>query len=144
VGRVAQVEVSDKDARVRAVSIEYKNSNESVFRTTRRAVRGVAVLHREDELELVQELNAAARAAEKLAASSLSYMEHQEAVCREVERCSGCFAPNMCPRHFGYFCRKPYRQDFKMGVCEGVEESITCQEVLCQSLSIHVDPWTQQ
>ena len=62
-GRVREVEVS-KDGVIRSVVIEYKNSTETVFRTTRRSARTVAVLHREGDLELVEELNEAARRAQ--------------------------------------------------------------------------------
>ena len=58
-------EISPNDSMVRAVSIEYKNTQEKVFRTTRRAARKVAVLHREEDLEMIQELNMAARLADK-------------------------------------------------------------------------------
>ena len=61
-GRVKEVEVS-RDKLVRVVIIEYKNHGESVFRTTRRAVRKIAVLHHEGELELIEELNLASKAA---------------------------------------------------------------------------------
>ena len=80
VGRVTEVELSDRDLQARVVIIEYKNSRESVFRTTRRSVRKVAVLHREDEVELVQQINAAARAAEKIVGEKSLYLEQQKAV----------------------------------------------------------------
>ena len=60
IARVAEVEVS-RDGLVRVVILEYRNANELVFRRTRRAVRKVAVLHHEGELELTQELNAASK-----------------------------------------------------------------------------------
>ncbi len=59
-GRVVSVEVS-ADNVIRVVNIEYKNQNESVFRQTRRSARKVAVVHHEGELELVDQLNEAAR-----------------------------------------------------------------------------------
>ena len=59
-GRVTSVERS-KDGVVRTVLIEYRNSGEATFRTTRRSVRRVAVLHKEGELELVEELNLASK-----------------------------------------------------------------------------------
>ena len=62
-GRIKEVEVS-KDGVIRTVVIEYKNSTESIFRTTRRSARKVAVLHREGDLELVEELNEASRRAQ--------------------------------------------------------------------------------
>ena len=59
-GRVREIERS-KDGVVRTAVIEYKNSSESVFRTTRRSVRRIAVLHKEGELELIEELNQASK-----------------------------------------------------------------------------------
>ena len=59
-GRVVAVETS-RDGLVRTVVIEYKNSTEKVFRTTRRSARSVAILHHEGDLELVDELNEAAK-----------------------------------------------------------------------------------
>lgn len=59
-GRVVSIERS-KDGVVRTVMIEYRNSGEATFRTTRRSVRRVAVLHKEGELELIEELNLAAK-----------------------------------------------------------------------------------
>ena len=59
-GRVLNTERS-KDGTVRTVIIEYRNASESTFRTTRRSVRRVAVLHKEGELELVETLNLAAK-----------------------------------------------------------------------------------
>ena len=61
-GRIKDVETS-KDGLVRVVIIEYKNSTESIFRTTRRSARTIAVLHREGELEMIEELNEASRQA---------------------------------------------------------------------------------
>lgn len=59
-GRVKELELS-ADGVARTAIVEYKNSTETVFRTTRRSVRKIAVLHREGDLDLVQELNEAAR-----------------------------------------------------------------------------------
>ena len=61
-GRIASVEVG-RDNIVRTVIIEYVHGNETTFRTTRRAVRRIAVLHAEDDLELYDELNEASKAA---------------------------------------------------------------------------------
>jgi len=61
-GRIQSVEKS-QDGFVRTAIIEYKNASESVFRTTRRSVRKIAVLHREGDLELVDKLNKAAKLA---------------------------------------------------------------------------------
>ena len=59
-GRVKELETSS-DGLPRTAIVEYKNSTEAVFRTTRRSVRKIAVLHREGELELVEKLNEASR-----------------------------------------------------------------------------------
>ena len=61
-GRIKELEISN-DGLARTAIVEYKNATESVFRTTRRSVRKIAVLHREGDLELVQELNEASRRA---------------------------------------------------------------------------------
>ena len=60
VGRVQDVEISE-DGVARTITIQYKNATEGVFRSTRRSVRKVAILCSENVLELVDELNAAAR-----------------------------------------------------------------------------------
>jgi len=60
VGRVQDIEVSE-DGVARTITIQYKNATEGVFRSTRRSVRKVAILCSENVLELVDELNAAAR-----------------------------------------------------------------------------------
>ena len=62
VGEVSAVEES-KDGVVRRVEIKYKNSNENVFRFTKRSVRDVGKLWREGELDLAGQLSAAQRAA---------------------------------------------------------------------------------
>lgn len=61
IGRV-QVAEAGSDDLTRAVIIEYRNPGETTMRTTRRAVRRVAVVHREEDLELVDCLNSAAKA----------------------------------------------------------------------------------
>ena len=50
----------------RSAVIEYKHKDEKVYRTTNRAMRTVAVLHREGDLELTQQLSAASREADRL------------------------------------------------------------------------------
>ena len=60
IAKVKEVERSN-DGLVRVVVLEYKNPNEKVFRTTRRTIRKVAVLKREGELDLVEELNEASK-----------------------------------------------------------------------------------
>ena len=62
VGRVVEVEVS-KDGVARTAVIEYRNAEEAVFRRTRRSVRSVALLEREEDLDFRGELSAAAKSA---------------------------------------------------------------------------------
>jgi hypothetical protein len=61
-GRIQSVERS-ADGEIRTVHIEYKNHSESVFRSTRRSVRKIAILHKEGDLELVEQLNIASKQA---------------------------------------------------------------------------------
>jgi hypothetical protein len=61
-GRIKKIVIS-ADSRVRQATIEYKNHNESKSRETCRPVRKIAIIHREGDLELVQELNRAAKEA---------------------------------------------------------------------------------
>ena len=61
-GRVKELDESRDDIS-RSLIVEYKNASESVFRTTRRSVRKVAVVHVEHDLELIQELNEACKEA---------------------------------------------------------------------------------
>ena len=61
-GRISDVE-SGRDNVTRRVTIEYKIDGETVFRTTRRSVRDVAVLHQEDELDVAGVLSEAQRRA---------------------------------------------------------------------------------
>ena len=51
IGRAREVHIS-RDGHVREVTIEYRNHGEKDMRTTKRAVRGLAVVHQEHELEL--------------------------------------------------------------------------------------------
>ena len=44
------------DGRIRSVSIGYQNSHESIDRRTNRAVRGLVIIHRVDEIDLMEEL----------------------------------------------------------------------------------------
>ena len=85
-GRVVHLEVSDKDKLIRNISIEYRNSTERTFRKTRRAVRTIAVLHKEDQLELVEELNQAAQASNLLFCKSSAAHDKQSALQREFTR----------------------------------------------------------
>ena len=47
------------DGRIRSVTVKYRNSTESVDRTTIRAVRSLIVIHRVDELNIAEELGKA-------------------------------------------------------------------------------------
>jgi hypothetical protein len=66
IGRIVSTPVSRQDGITRTVVIEYKNNNERVFRTTTRAVRSLAVVHSEGELDIVQQVEAASRAADEV------------------------------------------------------------------------------
>ena len=58
IGRIREVEKS-KDGVSRTVCIEYRNNSESTFRSTRRSIRKIAILHSENSIELVDQLNQA-------------------------------------------------------------------------------------
>ena len=154
VGRVVKADLSTMDGKVRDVTIEYKNPTEKTTRTTHRAARTVAVLHKEGDLDLMQELNQAARMAESEYRSRELYVDQQLAVVREVERCRECAAPVMCLRHAQYFCARPYSYSADDPALEEWAEynqaeslldencSFTGEhDALCKVLSIHVDPW---
>ena len=59
---IVEEAVKGSDGICRQLKIKYKNAGESVFRTTTRAIRRVALLHGEAELGLIDQLNDAARA----------------------------------------------------------------------------------
>lgn len=63
IARVQSLETSHRDGLTRVAICEYKNPGEQVFRTTRRSVRKLAVIHHEDDIPLVVQLNEAARKA---------------------------------------------------------------------------------
>ena len=44
------------DGRIRQATIRYRNSHENIDRTTKRAVRGLVIIHRVDEIDLMEEL----------------------------------------------------------------------------------------
>jgi hypothetical protein len=52
------------DGLIHEIVVEYKNATEKVFRT-RRAARSVAILFKEEDLDLTQKLSAASREATK-------------------------------------------------------------------------------
>ena len=108
VGRIVNVKISATDGRVREVEVEYKNASEKTWRSTHRAARAVAVLHREEDLEVLQGLNAAAREADKSHVAWQLYVDQQEAVVRDMERCQLCEKPVLCARHSEYFAGRPY------------------------------------
>jgi hypothetical protein len=62
IGQVKTLE-PDSDNLIRKVIVEYRNAKETTLRTTRRSVRDIAIVHREEDLELVDKLNAAAKTA---------------------------------------------------------------------------------
>ena len=142
IGRVVNVEVSTQDGMVRTVTIQYKNATENKFRETRRSVRKLAVLHREEELELVQQLNAAARAAQRLTDGQTKYSDQQAAVFLEVQRCKECVEPYLCKRHSWYFSKRPFLQEEyeSSHFFENLHEN-DCSEPLCGVFRIHTDPW---
>ena len=48
-----------RDGIIRSVTIKYRNSTEQISRSTHRAVRGLTVIHRVDEINLMEELGKA-------------------------------------------------------------------------------------
>ena len=58
-GMVDSVKVGP-DSKIRAVTVKYQNASENVSRTTFRAVRKLVVIHRVDEIDLMEELGEAA------------------------------------------------------------------------------------
>ena len=66
VGRVISVERS-ADGLIRTCTIQYKNAaNPTLFLETRMSVRHVGVIHSENDLDLIQQLNSAAKTANEL------------------------------------------------------------------------------
>ena len=61
-GMIDEVETG-KDGVSRRVNIKYKNSSERVYRFTRRSVRDIAVLVKEEELDLPGKLSLAQKKA---------------------------------------------------------------------------------
>jgi len=143
-GRIREVEESERDAKVRSVVIEYKNLQEIEYRTTRRSARKVAVLYREEDLEMMQELDAAAGAAQRAIFEKATYFDQQAAVGRDVIRCRDCQAPNLCFRHQQYFWRRPFvPPDSFYSVSVPVQDCdyAECRSTLCMPLGVHTDPW---
>ena len=48
------------DGKIRSATIRYRNASEGVNRTTKRAVRSLVIIHRVDEIDLMEELGQAA------------------------------------------------------------------------------------
>ena len=107
---------SAADGKVCEVQVEYKNASEKVWRSTHRAARAVAVLHREEDLEVLQGLNAAARAADQVHVAWQLYVDQQQAVVRDMEKCRLCQKPVLCERHSVYFSVKPYVSPEEIGI----------------------------
>jgi hypothetical protein len=107
--KLKKIVISEKDGKVREVEIEYKNATEKKFRSTHRAARSVAVLHSENDLDLLHELAGAARAADRVSHMQEAYTDRQLAVMRDVEKCGGCVVPNLCSHHGAFFASFPFR-----------------------------------
>ena len=60
IGRVVEAELSE-DGVIRTVVLEYRNVGEQPFRRTRRSVKSVALLEREEELDLPGQLGYTAK-----------------------------------------------------------------------------------
>ena len=116
IGRIVEVRKSAADGKVREVQVEYKNASEKVWRSTHRAARAVAVLHKEEDLEVLQGLNAAARAADQVHVAWQLYVDQQQAVVRDMEKCRLCQKPVLCERHSVYFSVKPYVSPEEIGI----------------------------
>jgi len=61
IARVRSVEQNHQDGLKRTAICEYRIPGETGFRSTRRSVRKLAVIHQEDSLDLIQQLNQAAK-----------------------------------------------------------------------------------
>jgi hypothetical protein len=124
IGRVVKADPSPVDGKVRDITIEYKNLGETVFRTTHRAARSVAVLHKEGDLDLMQELSAASREANKAFFKRATGDQAYGAMVCEMKQ------PVMAAD------QETIAQEFvKEGECLGATDS------LCSLLRIHTDPW---
>jgi hypothetical protein len=62
-GRIVEVEKSP-DGKARRVEIEYRHGDEPKNRHTSRSVRTIAILHREEDLDLFSKLNEECKAAD--------------------------------------------------------------------------------
>ena len=64
-GIIDGVNVS-KDGKIRSVVVKYRNAQEEIMRTTHRAVRTLVIIHRIDEVDVMEELGRAAAVANGL------------------------------------------------------------------------------
>ena len=51
------------DGITRVAELEYRNNDEKTFRKTERALSSIAIIHRDTDLDVIQELNAASKEA---------------------------------------------------------------------------------
>ena len=121
---MVKAEPSPVDGKVRDITIEYKNLGESVFRTTHRAARSVAVLHKEGDLDLMQELNAASKEANKAFMKKKAQDQAYGAMVCEMKE------PVVATEH-----EKEMQFLSRECECRGTEG------VLCNLLRVHIDPW---
>ena len=118
IGRVTEAVPSKADGLVREVVIEYMNATERVFRTTRRAARSVAVLFKEDDLDLTQKLSAASREATKAHLMRLA-------------------AAPPAPVEADGWTSYAMSLEWLKGYCQQMDNS----ETICCATNIHLDPW---
>ena len=118
IGRVTETVPSQADGLTREVVIEYMNATEKVFRTTRRATRSIAVLFKEDDLDLTQKLSAASREATK------SHLMRSAA------------APP-APVEVDGWTHYAMSLEWLRGNCQQANNL----ESLCCATNIHIDPW---
>ena len=124
IGRVVKADPSPMDGKVRDITIEYKNLNESVFRTTHRAARSVAVLHKEGDLDLMQELSAASREATKALFMKEAQDQAYGAMIFEMRESVEA---------------SDYEKEMQVFAKEC--ECVGTVDALCNLLKVHYDPW---
>ena len=54
---------TSEDGNIRSVTVKYRNAQEEIMRTTHRAVRSLVIIHRVDEIDIMEELGRAAAVA---------------------------------------------------------------------------------
>ena len=84
-GRISRVIPSAADGVIRSVIIEYMNPNEEFYRDTKRSVRRFAILHREGDLALMDNLNRAAKEADIAAQVQMNHNTVHRARFHEAE-----------------------------------------------------------